>query len=87
LGKLPVCGSAGKIRKAQGGRKHDKGENNDECSAFRCATIRIKELFHGVKTFTGLEGLLGEIKITSAQPNTLLWSYQSLWEAYEAKSS
>ena len=49
LGKLPVGGSAGEIRNGQGSSKHDKGENNDQRSAFGCAITRMKELFHGVK--------------------------------------
>jgi hypothetical protein len=47
LGKLPVSGGAGEIRKAQGSNKDDKGENNDERSAFTCAITRMKEFFHG----------------------------------------
>ena len=46
MGKLPVGGSAGKIGKAEGGKKYDKGENNDERGAFRCANLRMPELFH-----------------------------------------
>src|SRR5207244_2450835 len=57
------------IRKAQSSSEHDKGENNDECSAFRCAIMRMKELFHGVKTFMGL-GLPGDINVTFVQPRT-----------------
>ena len=53
LGKLPVGGSAGEIRKGQGSNKHDKGENNDERSAFGCAITRMKELFHGVRRVYG----------------------------------
>ena len=53
LGKLPVRGGAGEIRESQGSSKHDKGENNDQRSAFRCAITRMEELFHGVKTFMG----------------------------------
>jgi hypothetical protein len=45
LGKLPVGGSAGKIGKAEGSKKYDKGENNDERSAFGCGILRT-ELFH-----------------------------------------
>ena len=56
LGKLPVSGSAGQVRESQRSSKHDKGENNDQRSAFRCAIMRTKELFHGVTTFIGLEG-------------------------------
>ena len=37
LGKLPVRGGAGEMHKGQGSNKHDKGENNDKRSAFRCA--------------------------------------------------
>ena len=70
LGKLPVGGSAGEIRKAQGSSKHDKGENNDQRSAFRCAISENEGTFSWGKTFMGLEGLLGEIKITFVQPNT-----------------
>ena len=46
LGKLPVCGSSGKIDKTEGSKKYDKGENNDERSAFGCANLRMTELFH-----------------------------------------
>ena len=53
LGKLPVRGSAGEIRNGQGSNKHDKGENNDQRSAFGCAITRMKELFHGVKLSRG----------------------------------
>src|SRR6266496_3529468 len=51
LGKLPVGGGAGEIRKAQSSGNHHKGENNDQRSASGCAITRTKELFHGVKTF------------------------------------
>ena len=51
LGKLPVCGSAGEICKAEASSKHDKGEDNDQRSAFRCAVARMKELFHGVRIY------------------------------------
>jgi hypothetical protein len=46
LGKLPVGGSAGKIGKAEGSKKYDKGQNNDQRSAFGCANLRMTELFH-----------------------------------------
>src|SRR5947199_7886085 len=62
LGKLPVGGRAGEIRKGQDSNKHDKGENDNQRSAFRCAVTRLEELFHGVKPFLGLEGLLAQIK-------------------------
>ena len=56
LGKLPVCGSAGEMRNGQGSNKHDKGQNNDERSAFGCAMTRMKEFFHGVSEgFTGTD--------------------------------
>ena len=48
LGKLPVGGGAGEIRKAQSSSKHDKGENNDQRSTFRCAVTRMEERFHRV---------------------------------------
>src|SRR5437762_8786630 len=41
LGKLPVGGSAGEIRNAQSSSKHDKGENDDQRSASRCAIRRM----------------------------------------------
>jgi hypothetical protein len=56
LGKLSVCGSACEIRKAEASSKHDKGEHNDQRSAFRCAATRMGKFFHGVKTLIGLEG-------------------------------
>jgi hypothetical protein len=58
LGKLPVRGTAGEMRKGQGSNKHNKGKNNDERSAFGCTITRMKELFHGVKTFMELEGTI-----------------------------
>ena len=67
LGKLPVARRAGEIRKAQSSSNHDKAENNNQRSAFRCAITRIEELFHGVKTFIGLERLLGEKNIRTAE--------------------
>jgi hypothetical protein len=51
LGKLPVSGCAGKIRKAQGTSNRDKRENNDQRSASRGAIRRMKELFHGVRIY------------------------------------
>ena len=68
LSKLPVRVSAGEMHKCQGSNKYNKGKNDNERSAFGCA-MRIEELFHGVKTFVGLEGL-GDIKIPSVQLNT-----------------
>ena len=43
LGKLPVSSSAGEIGKGQRSSEHDKGENNDQRSAFRCAIMRMQE--------------------------------------------
>ena len=48
LGKLPVGGSAAEIRKTQASSKHDKGENNDQRSAFRGAITKKEERFHRV---------------------------------------
>ncbi len=42
------------MRNGQGSNKYDKGQNNDERSAFGCAMTRMKELFHGVRV--GLRG-------------------------------
>ena len=53
LGQLPVRRSAREIRNGQDGNKDDKGENNDERSAFGGAITRMKELFHGVRRVYG----------------------------------
>jgi hypothetical protein len=66
LGKLPVGRGSGEISKAQSSSNHDKAENNNQRSAFRCAITRREELFHGVKTFIGL-GLLGQKNIRTAE--------------------
>src|SRR5205814_8117057 len=62
LGKLPVSRRSGEMRKGQGSNKHDKGENNDQRSAFSCAITRMKELFHGWGGFTWTD------KLTFVQP-------------------
>src|SRR5262249_32979268 len=62
LGKLPVCSGAREKRKTQGSNKHDKGQHNDQRSAFGFAVMRMKELFHGVTTFIRLGGYWETLK-------------------------
>ena len=55
LGKLPIRGTAGKMRNGQRCNEHNKSKNNDECGASGRAIAGLDELFHGGKTLVGLE--------------------------------
>ncbi|HEX5422428.1 MAG TPA: hypothetical protein VFW94_02685 [Candidatus Acidoferrales bacterium] len=63
VGKLPVRGSTGEVRKAQRGGEHDKREDNDQRCAFGFNVTRMEEFVHRVKNLSlELEGFQGGIE-------------------------